>query len=381
MKVNAVERLIIQERITSDHTSFQNYYPDGLVSGNLGVVKKIGVMPDWKLIDRIMDFYAYSIERRPTQASGVWATINKHKENVHNALLSGDRIEVFYFLSQPANSMLMHGFDFPTSHSIKNIDSINWLQNYRSLCLGALRRLAEALAAMPLVLPEAYGIASDVCSNKPISVDDLIRLIIDKLGIALEERKVFESELGLEICQSVVSYRAIQSIFQASRIKSLLLASNCSIADSPVLEIGGGTGRTAYYAYLLGLRNYSLVDLPISAVVQAYYLGMQIGGNNIWLEGEPEKQCAIKIYLPDTVLGSNKVLYKLIANFDSLVEFSLEDAEAYIEFILANSAIFLSVNRESKEFSVNSLLLKRGVNTTRTPYWLRQGYVEEIVSN
>jgi hypothetical protein len=54
---------------------------------------------------------------------------------------------------------------------------------------------------------------------------------------------------------------AIQAIYQAYRLVEV------AGRDARVVEIGDGMGRTALYAHTLGIRNYTIFDLPLTNVM------------------------------------------------------------------------------------------------------------------
>ncbi len=55
-----------------------------------------------------------------------------------------------------------------------------------------------------------------------------------------------------------------------------------------VIELGGGLGKTAFYALKFGIPSYTLVDIPMTLVAQANFLGRQFDPNTISLANEPE---------------------------------------------------------------------------------------------
>ena len=169
-----------------------------------------------------------------------------------------------------------------------------------------------------------------------------------------------------------------QALYQAWRIKKLLNG----IQNPRVLEIGAGLGRTAFYANELGIKNYTIVDLPITMVAQAYYLGRALGEENICLDGEQfdDDQNRVRIVVPETFFAEDKT-YDLIINADSLTEMDFDVAQSYWNKIKVSTKIFLSINHEANKFRVrdlfiedsNSLIVHRGL------YCMRKGYVEELI--
>jgi hypothetical protein len=134
--------------------------------------------------------------------------------------------------------------------------------------------LAEAVGARRLWNPE------DPKSTSPLpQVEDLLGLIDRSLGLHTAFPNPFPGEVGLATSRGTISYRAVQALYQAWRI----FASLNMDREARVVEIGAGLGRTAFYARQFGLRNYTIVDLPMSSVAQAYFLGRTLGDDAVRL--------------------------------------------------------------------------------------------------
>ncbi len=366
---------------TQGFAIFQKFYPDDLCLGELARINDLPASTDSsqdaELLSRIIASYQFANEHHKQEASGVWKIIETQKLPVHEVIRDGDIKKLGLLLRDPSKTMLFHGFDQPTSKSINHLEKTGWLLNYRSFCLGALRRYAEAIAALSMSYPEGYGIQADVESNNHMHVNDLLKAIEARLGFQINFPNVFLNEVGLDTERGVASYRAIQSLYQGWRTAEVVSNFMKSKAKySSALEIGGGTGRTAYFSFQMGVCDYSIVDLPLTGVVQAYFLGKSLGAENICLEGEGYKKQAIKIFTPPTL--ANNRYYNIATSFDSIVEFSEKISNSYIDYIRLHANVFLSGNRESKSFTVRKMLEARSIFATRTPHWLRQGYVEEL---
>src|SRR5207237_2562341 len=126
----------------------------------------------------------------------------------------------------------------------------------------------------------------------------------------------FKDERGIESSRGVISYRAVEALYQAWRVAELLEADNGS---GRVVEIGAGLGRNAYYARTFGIHDYTLVDLPLTGISQAYFLGRTLGPHAILLHGEnaPDARSRIKILPPHAFLNDDD-RYDLALNVDSL---------------------------------------------------------------
>ena len=148
-----------------------------------------------------------------------------------------------------------------------------------------------------------------------------------------------------------------------------------------MVEIGGGLGRTAYYARAFGIHDYTLVDLPLTGISQAYFLGRTLSPQAILLHGEnaPDESERIKISPPNPFINSTD-RYDLALNVDSLPEVGRATAEAYVQQIATRAPIFLSINHEANDFTTRELIENnpKASASDRHPYWMRSGYVEEL---
>lgn len=149
-----------------------------------------------------------------------------------------------------------------------------------------------------------------------------------------------------------------------------------------VLEIGPGLGRTAYYAFKMGIGDYTTVDLPLGIVAQACFLGATLGPDLLWMIGDNPSMAPGRIrLLPSSRLDEIQQKFDIVLNVDLLTEKSSDVAAKYVTWIAKSADIFLSINHEANAFTTAELAsahLSPGAKTARSPYWMRQGYVEEI---
>ena len=207
--------------------------------------------------------------------------------------------------------------------------------------------------------------------------DSLLAAIDQRLGVTLKFPNPFPDEFGLVSARGVIAIRAVHAIYQAWRIQELVRG----IPNPRVVEIGGGLGRTAFYSSLLGVKDYTIIDLPFTAVSQGYFLMRTLGMENVILHGEsgaPESN--IKLLQPSAFFeGTDKV--DLIVNVDSMTELDRPTADRYWRQIKRRSMQFLSINHEANPFTVKEIAeADEGsvVTWRRYPYPLRKGYVEEL---
>jgi hypothetical protein len=197
-------------------------------------------------------------------------------------------------------------------------------------------------------------------------------LLDDALGFRVTFPNPFPDEVGLATSRGIASHRAVQAVYQAWRIFSLAKRD----AGARIVEIGAGTGRTAFYASHLGLRDYTIVDLPLSSVAQANFLSRALGQDRICLFGEGGP--GIRLLPPAAFLDAAD-RYDIVVNVDSMTEMAADTALAYCRAVKIRAGLFLSINHEVNQFMVRDVFAREGLYAiTRTPYWMRRGYVDEV---
>jgi len=241
-----------------------------------------------------------------------------------------------------------------------------------ALTLDALVSLAEAIGARSVENPERYGPRA-----KQATSSEVISQLEHKFKFEIPIPNFFPSEFGLASPRGVISYRVPQAIWQAWRVAQLVR----NVVKPKVLEIGGGLGRTAFYARMFGVTDYTIVDIPISSLAQGYFLGRSLGCEAVTLQGEKSanQTNSIKLMAPSYFLeGTDR--YDLVINIDSLTEMDSSDASRYWTAIESRADKLLSVNHEANEFTVSDLASKstKVVGFSRNPSWMRRGYVEEV---
>jgi hypothetical protein len=131
--------------------------------------------------------------------------------------------------------------------------------------------------------------------------------------------------------------------------------------------------------------TYTIVDLPIVNVLQAYFLGQALGHEQISLYGEAAAPVRI---VPNFALGQVDAPFEVLVNKDSLPEMPPETMIEYLKWGAANcTGLFYSYNQEAAmEFLgepqgvVHSAVASLGDfdRVRRDRAWVRDGYVEEV---
>lgn len=321
---------------------------------------------DAALISRIMTSYRTACEIEIGDKDSFWQTdFARIKRPDHDVLLGGNHDAVTTLLRNPARSRLFMGFDELHDHTGLPEHGIAHVISHHGWIYDALLRLAEAIGARRLNYPETLGPGPVAPAAEEI-LSDIDRVV----GFRVTFPNPFPGEIGLLTSRGVASFRSVQSLYQAYRIHELVGT------DARVMEIGGGLGRTAFYASRFGIRNYTIIDLPMTNVAQGYFLGRTLGQDMVSLFGE--NQHGIRILPPAEFLDTTD-RYDLVVNVDSLTEMSRDTALAYCKAIHSRANKFLSINHECNPFTVREICATLPMHSsTRTPYWLRRGYVDEV---
>jgi hypothetical protein len=238
--------------------------------------------------------------------------------------------------------------------------------------------LAESIGVLPLENPEQ----GRWDQNMHVDLGELVGELETELGITLEPPLGVVPVTGIDTGRGVYHYRHANAIYAAWRMKSLVPA------GSPVCEFGGGNGITAYYAFRMGFRDYTIFDLPIVSMFAAHFLLHALGEEAVTLYGEDASASRISLlpYWKCRDYGPRSFAFAL--NQDSFPEIDADLVREYLSVIAATtSTYFLSINQESQATMADTLQLNvpalvklngRFERLCRARYWIREGWVEEL---
>jgi hypothetical protein len=346
----------------ADRTYLWRHRSGKRTAGSSGVTGP-STADDALLVARIIAAYRAASATALGDQGSVWLPSIKYP--IHDALMSTEAETVVApMLRNPGTNMLFYGFD-NLSSGTKDTNQI-WDNTHHVRVYDDLLRLSEGVGVQPLEYPEGPETPP---APEP---EDILRDLDNAFGFTIQFPNPYPDEVGLKTSRGVASYRAMQGLYQAYRAAELVR----DRPDARVVEIGGGLGRTAFYAWQFGLRNYTLIDLPMTNVAQAYFLGRVLGPDAISLFGEDRPGIRIQ---PPTVFLDAADRYDLVVNVDALPEMAADTATAYCQAIKARADIFLSINHEYNALTVRDVCAGLSMRAdSRMPYWLRRGYVDEV---
>lgn len=257
------------------------------------------------------------------------------------------------------------------------------------------RRLKAKLTILRFVnLVESigHGVKTQSPEQGPWGVDkkydfsQALSVLETELGTAADIPQVYTGLFQVRIDDSYFNQVDLMAIYASMKIRDSVKESS----KKSVLEIGGGSGSTAFWCHKLGIGPIHLVDLTHAAILQAFYLLLSLPESNIWLYGEGEtlNQVDVSIYphfvKKDIPISNISVVF----NQDSFAEMRSKVVHDYLKYLVRIGAKkLLSVNHESEAIAVAdgegqiNLTGIIGLHTefhlqARTPNWIRPGYVD-----
>lgn len=326
------------------------------------------------VLERICN--AFKLADEASEQEDIWTELTASNADFIQALRNKD----FEFL-RTSFSNLFHGpLLFGMGHTdIFLTKKSPYDRQYFSLrCRDAVQALGEALAIKPLSSNQQTSL-DDYIESTNADLEEHIEKIEETLGHSIEAPNVGRSPAA-KIGRYQISPDSARHAYVMYRVKQLGFNS-----DDAILEIGGGFGNVARYAFLQGFRNYTIIDIPYVTAIQAAFLAATIGEENISLMGE-DPVGGIKIY-PSTQKRNLPGTIDLAINMDSLPEINMTESIEYLRFINSKGRYFLSINQEAqkthkgkiKQYCVPDLINMVGnfKRLHRHPYWMEQGYAEE----
>lgn len=324
---------------------------------------------DERLIRRIINAFASATQGEQDIGDSEWNVILNMNGDLLRAFADNDFMAAAAYLRNPVRTKLFYGFEPAFAEGAPGD-----LTYFASSALDALCRFAEAIGAIRTDNPESYGAREAIFYEG----EKIIEAIEQYTGWRFPVPNPFPAENGTLTSRGIISQRAPHALYQAWQIKHMV----GHIAKPRVLELGGGLGRTAYYARDLGITDYTIVDLPMSAIAQAYFLGRTLGEDNLSLSGEEVRatDTVIKLRPPDWFLRTTE-RFDLVISVDAMTEMDRAVADAYWDKIKRSAGRFWSVNHEVNKFRVADVIADRPplLSVQRHCCWMRRGYVEESI--
>jgi hypothetical protein len=340
---------------------------------------------DVAIAARLLDAYR-AATRDAVASSGdradLWTEISRTQGSFLAVLDRGDSNELADYLVNVSRHDASTGISQGDAEFARITRDRSYQAFLASMTQDKLVSLAEAVGAVAVENPEGGSFGESILLPPGL----LVERVSERLGIDIAPPDVDGGLFKVDTGSGLFGERDANAIYTAH-----LLARTLKEQASPsVLEIGGGTGRVAYWSNRFGLKSYSIVDLPRINVVQGYYLLKALSLDRVRLYGEESRSSEEVHIVPDHALPpTDGRRFDLVLNQDSLPEMNADTARDYLLWIRDSADRFLSINHESKppygrdkriEVSVPEVIA--GIDgfelQLRFPYWMRRGYVVEL---
>lgn len=325
--------------------------------------KNVGEI-DHDLFNRIFESARSELSYK---ASGQWRYIStEYQSDAVQLIRNGEKSSLIKMLANPLSNNLQYGFDNLASALSSRFrletssEAVTVADHF--LALGEYTKTNNYFSPETIVSP----------LKKKIYISEVIKnIVMSKFDGKVIFPNPYIDEVGLDTEFGVASVRVPAAIYQALRARDF---------GSKICEIGPGLGRTAYFSKLLGIENYTLVDLPIPSLCQAYFLGCSLPNENFVFNQESVNDLGGFVFRQPKQFMQESHQYDMILNVDSLTELDIDVAREYLTSFIGKTDRFLSINHEQNEFSVRELAAKLPEYKliSRNRSWVRQGYVEEL---
>ena len=342
---------------------------------------------DLIIISRLITFWKFSQEKNSSDdlENSLWHEIQSGQTQLHKLLNEGDLQKIYnYFISSPTQSVCNGVLQGDTETKMLRMN-----KRYRNLqsriTVNRFMSLLEGIGRGFLVQnPEQGGWGV----KKDFSFNEALKYLDEEFGFTVIAPIIYDGLLQTSIGNRNFNQVDIMALNASLQIRNVLKSS----ANKSILEIGAGSGTTAYWCSRLGLGPIQIIDLPHVAVLQAFYLLKVLPGASVLLYGEEPvvEQPDITIYPHWAFNELPRISPVLVFNQDSFAEMSMAVVQKYLRWIIdINATYLLSINHESsatysvaltKQVNVSSLIRSESAFTaiSRHPNWVRLGYVDQL---
>ena len=341
---------------------------------------------DKVVIARLIGFWnsMQGLSTEDKSETSLWTEIQEQQDYFHNLMGEGNCREIYEYLSSAPTQTISRGILQGDTETL--MLRIN--PSYRKLQSKILKNKFVSLlerigSSQPTQNPEQglWGI------NRGYDFKAALCALDAEFGFTVFSPNVYSGLFLTNIGGRNFNQVDIMALNASLEIRRILEKSS----KKSVVEIGAGSGMTAYWCNRLGLGPIQLIDLPHVAVLQAFYLLKTLPSAKIYLYGEdPISDADITIF-PNWASRELPIQSsELVFNQDSFAEMSYEVVDSYLKWIVEiRPKYLLSINHESEaaygqravaQVNISSLIRQNSMFKTisRNPNWIRTGYIDQI---
>ena len=239
------------------------------------------------------------------------------------------------------------------------------VHNYHAtIYVDCIFRLASYFEILPLYNAEQGDF------KKYVDINMVLKDIDDIVKFSVTGPSFYGGALCLSTDFGLHTNRSITAIYIANLLKSKYPL------ETPIVEIGGGSGMQAFYLHKAGFKNISIVDLPHVSFIQSYFLEKNIPNHGIKIIDAEDWD--------DLCLEKS---HGVVLNIDSFPEMPLATLRSYLSKTFRGGYSLESFNQNQCAFEVQHSVFKEanailtgnieGARYTenRNLFWMRDGYV------
>lgn len=345
-------------------------------------------LADYEICERLLRYFracSNSPEILQKEKKDVWRDL---EDNMHQDFLdclhNNDSKRLAAYLCNMASNNATHGLSQGAQTTTVLQQNLAARERVASLYFDRIVCLAEMMGCLPVEQPEQGRFGENI----KCLVDEVVQLIESEMGFPILPPQIEGGLFGLKLRDGILAQRDIFALEAALRLKSITEFTGLSAVG----EIGAGIGKAAFWSWKMGVRDYSIFDLPYVSVISAFYLIKALPLKSVVLYGEREIESknAIKIYPHWCFKDTARKRIEIILNQDSFPEMDDAIVLDYLQTMKWTGVkYFLSLNQEGMERSM-SFERKQGrvcvwtdrvqgfQRIHRTKAWTRPGYVEEL---
>jgi len=349
------------------------------------VPDKTATAEDVEIAARLLLAYKMAVAAAPTGTrSDVWSGIAEQQQEFGAILAADDAGRLAQYLCNVSRRDASIGITQGVFEFRRISRDVSYRNYLALLAKDRLVSLAEAVGAIAVENPEQgpYG------ANLYLAPGDVVDRASRCLGLSLAPPDIDGGLFKLDTGRGLFGERDATAIYTAWLLSKILADQK----NARVCEIGGGSGRVAYWSHRMGLVCYTLIDLPRTNVVQGYYALKSLPPRSVVLYGEeppPGETDCLKILPAHAISAISEPAYDLVLNQDSFPEINRDSVIEYLKWIRTTcTGQFLSINHESMppyggdgvQLSVRDAVADVGgfELKARWPDWMRHGYVGEL---
>ncbi|HUR86497.1 MAG TPA: putative sugar O-methyltransferase [Solirubrobacteraceae bacterium] len=352
------------------------------------VADKAATAHDVEIAERLLAAHHAAADSAPTAPTtareDVWTAITAGQASFASLLERGEAEALATYLCNVSRHDASVGITQGHHEYARLVADRSYREFVALMAKDKLVSLGEALGAAPVENPEqgTFG--------KSLSCDpaELVERIGARLGVDVTPPDVDGGLLKIDTGRGLFGERDANAIYTADLVRRTV----SDVRAPRVCEIGGGSGRVAYWSRRFGLTSYTLVDLPHVNAVQGYYALKSLPAGDVSLFGERPPGAAgarLEILPHHAIAAFGEPVFDLVLNQDSFPEMSATVVTEYLRWIReCCRGSLMSINHESKaaygggleHISVPEMIAATGgfELSYRFPYWLRRGYVAEL---